>query len=59
MVLDIRLDCLRIAINEDWFELEAKEANDTLVVRVRDGSKIIEPIRRHRWKKSAKSSKSI
>ena len=48
MALDIRLECLMIAINEDCSDLEAKEVNDTLVVRVRDGSKIIEPVRRGR-----------
>jgi len=41
MEFDSRLDCLRIAITEDWKELEAKEENGALVVRLRPGAEII------------------
>ena len=42
MAFDIRLACLMFAINEDWADLEAKEVNGTLVVRLKDGIAIIE-----------------
>jgi len=35
MALDIRLQCLRTAIKEDWSELEAEEANGSLVIRLK------------------------
>ena len=35
MGFDVRLDCLRIAINENWVDLEAGEENDALVVRLK------------------------
>ena len=34
-MLDPRLDCLRIAVNEDWNELEALENEGNLVIRVK------------------------
>jgi formyltetrahydrofolate synthetase len=40
MALDVRLECLMIAINEDCSDLEANEVNGTLVVRLKDGVKI-------------------
>jgi len=43
MTLDIRLACLRNAILEDWIDLEAYEADGTLVIRLKDGITIIEP----------------
>lgn len=36
MGFDHRLDCLRIAITEDWPDLDAREENGALVVRVRE-----------------------
>ena len=30
MGFDVRLNCLRIAINENWEDLEAGEENDSL-----------------------------
>ena len=38
MGFDVRLNCLRIAINENWEDLEAGEENDALVVRLRPGA---------------------
>jgi len=35
MALDFRLNALRLAILEDWAELEADEADGALVIRVR------------------------
>jgi len=35
MALDSRLNCLRIAIKEDWPELEAEDANGNLVIRLK------------------------
>ena len=40
MALDVRLECLMIAINEDCSDLEANEVNGTLVVRLKEGVKI-------------------
>jgi hypothetical protein len=34
-MFDIRLACLMEAINKNWAELEAREENGTLVVRVK------------------------
>jgi len=42
MALDIRLACLRDAILENWIDLEAYEAEGTLVIRLRDGVLAIE-----------------
>ena len=42
MALDIRLACLRDAILEDWIDLEAFDADGTLVIRLRDGVEAIE-----------------
>lgn len=36
MPLDPRLDCLKTAVNEDWNELEAVEANGELVIKVKE-----------------------
>ena len=38
MGFDVRLNCLRIAINENWEDLEAGEENDALVVRLKPGA---------------------
>jgi len=38
---DLRLNCLRIAINENCADLEAGEENDTLVVRLKPGTEKI------------------
>lgn len=35
MALDSRLNCLRIAIKEDWPELDAEESDGTLVIRLK------------------------
>lgn len=42
MALDFRLNALRLAILEDWAELEAGEADGALVIRVRDRGKTSE-----------------
>ncbi len=42
MALDDRLECLMISINEDWSELEVKEVDGALVVRLREGVKFEE-----------------
>ena len=42
MALDFRLNALRLAILEDWTELEAGEADGALVIRVRDRGKTSE-----------------
>ena len=42
MGLDIRLACLKDAILENWIDLEAYEADGTLVIRLKDGVEAIE-----------------
>jgi len=42
MALDFRLNALKLAILEDWAELEADEADGALVIRVRDRGKTSE-----------------
>ena len=51
MALDIRLACLRDAILEDWIDLEAFEADGTLVIRLKDGVTVIEPQKEREPKK--------
>ena len=51
MALDIRLACLRDAILENWIDLEAYEADGTLVIRLRDGVIVIEPQKEREPKK--------
>jgi len=41
MALDIRLTCLKDAINENWADLTAYEADGKLVVRLKDGVEAI------------------
>ncbi len=42
MALDVRLACLMVAIREDWADLEAKEVNGTIVVRLKDNVEVEE-----------------
>ena len=42
MALDFRLNALKLAILEDWAELEAGEADGALVIRVRERGKTSE-----------------
>ncbi len=35
MALDLRLACLMAVINKNWAELEAKESDGALVIRVK------------------------
>jgi len=43
MALDFRLNALRLAILEDWLELEAYEVEGALVIRLKDDVMVIEP----------------
>ena len=40
MALDPRLECLMIAIREEWDEVEVVEENGALIVRIRDMAKM-------------------
>ena len=53
MALDIRLACLRDAILEDWIDLEAYEADGTLVIRLKDGVEAIEKLEKEQHEKPA------
>ena len=44
MALDFRLNALRLAILEDWLELEAYEVEGALVIRVRDKGRTSETL---------------
>ena len=44
MALDFRLNALRLAILEDWLELEAYEVEGKLVIRVRDRERTSETL---------------
>ncbi|MCX6770488.1 MAG: hypothetical protein NTX79_00365 [Candidatus Micrarchaeota archaeon] len=48
---DFRLACLRDAILENWIDLEAFEADGTLVIRLKDGITVIEPQKERESKK--------